>query len=327
MWHDKQEMPKVQPDSPMKQMARQLLASDSQENTRPQPLIRRVSLSERFSQDQEPGSTQKTIPSSDLIQKPRPQQSSGLVQKQDKTPRPQQRLARKPAHRLLAPKPRPGRFASLQEALAYARDSFPLPREIQMKQEVPRQAWLLNQIQACHDEGDLRRLAYSLSSQDLANLFPCLAELKTGSVIDKLLRLIALRASKYLYFQGWISLQYTYPRSTVQKGLTVLCEILEDKNAHAYQLERLNFQSLPLGLDRFDWQSVHLISEISLPNTRHFMSSIIKYLRDSGLSGEEFFQKYGIYRDLALGQAIIGQWEMAVFESNLHNNHPLHNLF
>lgn len=230
---------------------------------------------------------------------------------------------RKPGTRKLGQ----GRFSSLQDALVFSLGQFPLPKEIQLRQKPEHQTWLLSQVQACHNEQALRRFASSLSTKDLAILFPSLASLKTGSVIDKLLRIIALRASKYLYLQGWITLQYAYPRSTVQKGLALLCEILEDKNPRLQNLADLDYQGLVLGPERFDWESVHLISEISLPNTRHFMSSIIKYLRDSGLTGSEFFQHYGIYRDLALGQAIISQWDMAVFESNLHSNNPLQNLF
>ncbi len=376
MWRDRQDLQRPEPDSPMKQMARQLFASEAQEETNDQLHIRQANLADRFGKDLGPvqelmanldalaqgeseeeaeknkaeGKTKGKMPVAVArSQPPEPRLVAGQGEERAKSDkqaiqqhpmlrpvslgrpqRPQAPTLAKAKPIPLAPRPTErgqGRFASLQEALAFSRDRFPLPKEIQLRQKPEHQTWLLSQVQACHNEQALRRFAYSLSTQELAILFPCLASLKTGSAIDKLLRIIALRASHYLYLQGWITLQYAYPRSTVQKGLALLCEILEDKTLRRQNLTDLDYQGLMLGSDRFDWASVRLISEISLPNTRHFMSTIIKYLRDSGLTGAEFFQRYGIYRDLALGQAIISQWDMAVFESNLHSNHPLQNLF
>lgn len=220
-------------------------------------------------------------------------------------------------------------FSSLEDALNHSRRYMPLPQEIQLRQRPEHKTWLLARLQSCQNQRQLQNFADSLNTKDLDILFPSLASMKKGEEINKLLSVILLRASKYLYVQGWVTLQYAYPRSTVQKGLAMLCEVLEEKQkteqGEDYRLGEYN--GLNLGVDHFDWQSVHLISEISLPNTRHFLSSIIKYLKDSQASGQDFFRKYGIYRDLALGQAIINQWDMAVFESNIHSNDPLRSLF
>lgn len=221
-------------------------------------------------------------------------------------------------------------FSGFKEAVTYSRRYMPLPQEIQLSQRPEHKTWLVAKLQSCQNQRQLQNFADSLTTRDLDILFPSLASMKKGEEINKLLSVILLRASKYLYVQGWITLQFAYPRSTVQKGLAMLCEVLEEKQkseqAEHYHLGQ--YRGLNLGTDHFDWQSVHLISEISLTNTRHFLSSIIKYLKDSQISGQEFFQKYGIYRDLALGQAIINQWDMAVFESNIHNNNdPLRSLF
>lgn len=226
--------------------------------------------------------------------------------------------------------PRPRRFKNFSDVVAYAQDQLPTPKEMQLQQKREYQTWLMAKIATCDTKDKFERFAYSLDYKDLAILFPTLATLKTGEEIDKLLRIIVLRASKYLYIQGWLTLQYAYPRSTVQKGLALLCEVLEDKGIQdqSLNLEEVDIlDGLDLGPDNFDWRSVHLISEISLPNTRHFMSTIIKFIRDSEISGANFFKRYGIYRDLSLGQAIINQWDMAIFESNLHEQGQLASLF
>lgn len=224
------------------------------------------------------------------------------------------------------------RFATLHDAVNFSRTQLPLPTEMQINQKQEHYTWLISRINNCQNQAELASFAFSLNFKDLAILFPALATLKKGEEIERLIQIILMRASKYLYVQGWITLQYSYPRSTVQKGLAVLCEILEENDEDIRKIrltseDDFEFDGLNLGHEHFDWRSVHLISEISLPNTRHFLSSIIKYIRDSGISGDDFFQRYGIYRDLSLGQAITSQWEMAIFESSLHSQNPLRRLF
>ncbi len=224
------------------------------------------------------------------------------------------------------------RFATLHDAVSFSRTQLPLPTEMQINQKQEHYTWLISRINNCQNQAELASFAFSLNFKDLAILFPALATLKKGEEIERLIQIILMRASKYLYVQGWITLQYSYPRSTVQKGLAVLCEVLEENDEDIRKIrltsdDDFEFDGLNLGHEHFDWRSVHLISEISLPNTRHFLSSIIKYIRDSGISGDDFFQRYGIYRDLSLGQAITSQWEMAIFESSLHSQNPLRRLF
>lgn len=218
----------------------------------------------------------------------------------------------------------PRRFASLGDALDFSRSQLPLPREMQLAQKPAHRTWLIAKINHCADQQALSNFAFSLDYKDLATLFPALASLKRGDEIDRIISIIMMRASKYLYIHGWITLQYAYPRSTVQKGLAELCEVLEkqrknEEKNHAGRIES-QLPPLQLGADRIDWKSVRMISEISMPNTRHFLASMIRYIRDSGLSGDEFFETYGIYRELPLGQAINSQWEMAMFEENLSRN-------
>lgn len=215
----------------------------------------------------------------------------------------------------------PRRFSCLQEALDFSRRQLPLPREMQLSQQTAHRTWLTAQINHCPDQQALSSFAFSLNYKDLATLFPALASLKRGDEIDRIISIIMMRASKYLYIHGWITLQYAYPRFTVQKGLAELCEVLEtqrrsEEKNHAGRNES-NLPPLRLGADRFDWKSVRMISEISMPNTRHFLASMIRFIRDSGMSGDEFFNTYGIYRELPLGQAVSSQWEMAMFEENL----------
>lgn len=231
--------------------------------------------------------------------------------------------------------PNPRRFKNLKEAVSYSRENLPLPREMQLAQKQEHRTWLIAQLKRCNSHPELSKFAFSLNYKDIAILFPTLATLKQGEEIDRIISIIMMRASKYLYLHGWVTLQYAYPRSTVQKGLSVLCEVLESQASHdinSLGIEHARMDTpfdttLAIGADRFDWKSVHLISEISLPNTRHFISSIIRYLRDSGMSGDDFFRVYGIYRDLPLGQAIRSQWEMSTFEDHLHSNFSVHQLF
>lgn len=215
------------------------------------------------------------------------------------------------------------RFSSLNEAVMFSRQLLPLPREMQLAQKPAHRTWLIAQINHCENRKMLSDFAFSLNYKDLATLFPALATLTRGEEVDRLISIIMMRASKYLYLQGWITLQYAYPRSTVQKGLAELCTILERQPQAGQQDQNPEedpwFDALHLGPERIDWKSVRLISEISMPNTRHFLAGMTKYIRENNMSGDEFFKRYGIYRDLPLGQAIRSQWEMAMFERRINN--------
>lgn len=192
-----------------------------------------------------------------------------------------------------------------------------------MSQKPEHHTWLMARIGRCEDAKQLKHLAFSLDEKDLSTLFPSLARLKRGEAIDRLISVILMRASHYLYIQGWMTLQYAYPRSTVQKGLSELCEVLENQEGKARQPTGL----FPLGDERFDWSSILRISEITLPRNRHFLRNIIKYIKDHELTGEVFFQRFGIYRELPLGLAIRSHWDMAMFENHVEKLYHQKRLF
>lgn len=211
---------------------------------------------------------------------------------------------------------------SFADAVTFGRQSLPLPREMQLAQKQAHRTWLIAQINHCADKHALSEFAFSLNYRDLAVLFPALATLTRGAEVDRLISIIMMRASHYLYLQGWLTLQFAYPRSTVQKGLAELCHILARQTGslspqESEQTEQW-FKSLRLGPQRFDWPHLTLISELSMPNTRHFLAAIIKYLQESKMPLEAFFQRYGIYPDLPLGIAIRNQWDMSEFERRIN---------
>lgn len=211
---------------------------------------------------------------------------------------------------------------SFADAVTFGRQSLPLPREMQLAQQQAHRTWLIAQINHCADKHALSEFAFSLNYRDLAVLFPALATLTRGAEVDRLISIIMMRASHYLYLQGWLTLQFAYPRSTVQKGLAELCHILAKQtgNLSPQESEQTEqwFKSLRLGPQRFDWPHLALISELSMPNTRHFLAAIIKYLQESKMPLETFFQRYGIYPDLPLGIAIRNQWDMSEFERRIN---------
>lgn len=213
---------------------------------------------------------------------------------------------------------------SFADAVTFGRQSLPLPREMQLAQQQAHRTWLIAQINHCADKHALSEFAFSLNYRDLAVLFPALATLTRGAEVDRLISIIMMRASHYLYLQGWLTLQFAYPRSTVQKGLAELCHILARQTGslspqESEQTEQW-FKTLRLGPQRFDWPHLALISELSMPNTRHFLAAIIKYLQESKMPLEAFFQRYGIYPDLPLGIAIRNQWDMSEFERRINRS-------
>ena len=211
---------------------------------------------------------------------------------------------------------------SFADAVTFGRQSLPLPREMQLAQQQAHRTWLIAQINHCADKHALSEFAFSLNYRDLAVLFPALATLTRGAEVDRLISIIMMRASHYLYLQGWLTLQFAYPRSTVQKGLAELCHILARQTSSLSPQESEQseqwFKTLMLGPQRFDWPHLALISELSMPNTRHFLAAIIKYLQESKMPLEAFFQRYGIYPDLPLGIAIRNQWDMSEFERRIN---------
>lgn len=225
----------------------------------------------------------------------------------------------------------PRQASSFEEALDFARRLHPLPQEMQLAQKPTHRTWMLAQLNHCNTQERLSRFAFSLNYEDLALLFPTLASLKRGKHIDRLLSIILMRASHYLYLQGWITLQYAYPRSTVEKGLSELCRILEDSffpgGPELGEEEREYLERLSFGDQQFIWPKVRLISEIAYPNQRHFISKIISAVKEEGKTLEDFYKEFAVYRDLPLAKAIQSQWDMQRIEQKQSSTYSPRQLF
>lgn len=212
----------------------------------------------------------------------------------------------KPVHEVSAVKP-VLRFRTFREAQEHARRTLPLPREMQIEGQSVNYQWLMAQLKVADTPERLHALAYRLNYKDLAVLFPTLATLSKRGPTEQIQTLIRARASLYLYYHGFITLQFAYPKNAVAKALSDLCIQLEDR-LYAYGSgvpARFGHRHKPDINGRIVWSDVPLISEIAMPNSRHFLSDIAKAALDSSEPLDVFFARYAIYEDLPLGQAIV----------------------
>ncbi len=206
----------------------------------------------------------------------------------------------------------PLRYKSLEEAMGGLRDFHPLPSELILRQAPHHSTWLMTQINNVNTKNELEELADSLSYKDLSLLFTTLSTKKRRSEVDQIMNLIRLRASHYLYLCGWLTFQYCYPRSSVSRALSDLCTILEDlAYVRENRLQRKRFRREPLALPvvsvgkgRIIWSRVPLISQISLPNSRHFIADIATEMIESKVDPAAFFEEYAIIPGEPLADAI-----------------------
>lgn len=207
----------------------------------------------------------------------------------------------------------PLRFNNFADALSSCREDHRLPEELLMDQTAVQRTWLLSQLKKADTVPKLEALAYRLTYKDLALLFSALATLKKREETDQIQSVIRLRASHYLYLCGWVTFQYSYPRSSVAKALSDLCIILEDVSFLKEQMT--DWRHVPpvtipeLGGDFIIWSEVPLISEISLPNSRRFISDIATEMFESNLDENQFIKRYAIFPNLSLGRAIFDKYE------------------
>ena len=202
------------------------------------------------------------------------------------------------------------RYKTFREAREFARLSLPLPREMQTEGQSVSYQWLTAQLKVADTPERLQELANRLNYKDLAVLFPTLATVSKRGPAEQIQTLIRARASLYLYYHGWVTLQFSYPRNAVAKALSDLCIQLEDRLYTFGNLmpARLGRRAKPdLGPGRTVWSDVPLISEIALPNSRHFLTDVAKAAMESNQPLEHFFRMYGIYDDLPLGDAVLAR--------------------
>lgn len=222
----------------------------------------------------------------------------------------------KPRPRIPKSHPVPLVYKSFAEAVEGCREKHPLPFELISSQTPSHATWLLSQLKQARTRPELEALADSLSYRDLSMLFSTLSNLKRRDETAQIQNLIRLRASHYLYLCGWLTLQHTYPRSSVSDPLADLCMILEDlrfvRDSERKSRRSLPLPSIPLGPWRVIWTRVPLISEIALPNSRHFITEIAREIYESKADLQGFFLEYAIYPGLPLADAIARRYEEMV---------------
>ncbi len=194
------------------------------------------------------------------------------------------------------------RATNLDEVKEIAKDYLPLPREQQniVKTNIN---WLMSQLYTCPNAEALDFMADSLRTEDLLGIFPALAVCKSSYDRERLTYLIKRRANKLLYFHGWLTLQATYPKSSVQRALTELCaELNKDQDSVENNLrEKPEFDLGGRGV--FNWINMPLITDIANPASRHFVSRLADRSEEYD-DFSEFCQIYGIYEDLQLARQI-----------------------
>lgn len=208
---------------------------------------------------------------------------------------------------------------TLDQLVEKAKTIHPLPRERQMKIKPTHRNWLIAQLRKANNEEKLHDFAYSLTHKELALLFPVLATTHKPITAERIKTIIRLRASKSLYFHGWITWQFIYPDNRLAKSLTELCEVLADQKLPGQKLaqdliiERESDISI-LPYPHFNWPEIRLISDLIMPDNRRFMSHIINHLLENNIELEDFLAKFAIYDDLALGKAIINNYRVEKVE-------------
>lgn len=208
---------------------------------------------------------------------------------------------------------------SLTDLVEKTEKILPLPRERQMNISQTHRNWLIAQLHKNDSENELINFAYSLNHDQLSFIFPILATISKRSHKEKIKTIISLRASKILYAQGWITLQYIYPDNQLAKVLTNLCEKLENKKIPLALRKKENENNLNANLfpyPHINWSKIKLITKISNPDNRRFINHLVKHLLDKEIEIENFFKEYGIYDDLSLGIAIKNNYETEKLERN-----------
>lgn len=206
----------------------------------------------------------------------------------------------------------------LEDLADLAKEYHPLPRESQLAIKKTHLNWFLAQLKDLNSDQDLVDFAYSLNHRELSLLFPILASIKKKSSLEKIRTLILLRQSKVLYISGWVTLQYIYPNAKTAKALADLCQDLEALKLPGFQnADNLTDFQTNLYYPHFAWPEIHLISEVCSPDHRHFIQKIVRHLLNTGTNPVDFFEAYGIYHDLALGTAILADYELEKLELKL----------
>ncbi len=215
-------------------------------------------------------------------------------------------VLRKPQHKSVQ------RVHNMREAVVQSRKILPLPHEQQEKLQRTDINWLMGQLYTCPTKEALIEFGRNLENKDLVLLFPAYAACNSAYDRERLLMLIKMRACRMLYINGWVTVQALYPKSAVQKALQELCaEILHQQElSRSFQQQITKAENLLLEQQlklpqHIDWSRVPLITEVALPASRNLVNQLIDSIENSAYTAQEFLQKYGIYPDLPLGQAIL----------------------
>lgn len=190
-----------------------------------------------------------------------------------------------------------------------SRYQLPLPKEMQAENKQVHLAWFKTEFDRCRTKEEIEDFAHRLTTNDLSLIFPILSTVKNFRDRDRLYGIIEARAGRYLYSHGWTTMQYTYPNSYVQRGLSLLCKTMEDNALPFHNVNRMKeaelFSSQDLPQDHFNWATIPLISAVSMPNNRHFVSDLVSYAVNHDYSPDRLFQMFGIYTDTPFAEAVL----------------------
>ncbi|NLV47244.1 MAG: hypothetical protein GXY22_01135 [Clostridiaceae bacterium] len=212
-----------------------------------------------------------------------------------------------------------GRLKSSAEAI---RSHLKLPDEWSELTGTEEQERLSVIIRTTTSGRPVIHLAHQLTSRDLRYIFPILAEAATTDKltrqdVDKIILIIRERACPSLYRFGWAAYQSEYPCQLVARGLSILCGILEIKKLSEETIEHVRFSSR--SLKRYP----DLISELALPDSRHFVETLVKAMAKRQLTLKEWVKNYCVQPDQPFGRAVISHCFLSGSASLFRNSQTL----
>ena len=231
------------------------------------------------------------------------------------------------------PKPvlKPTDPPTMEHMVKESRYQLPLPKEMQAENKRVHLAWFRTEFDRCRTKEEIEDFAHRLTTNDLSLVFPILSTVKNFRDRDRLYAIIEARAGRYLYSHGWTTMQYTYPNSYVQRGLSLLCKTMEENALPFHNVNRMKesdlFSSQDLPQNHFNWATIPLISAVSMPNNRHFVSDLVTYAVNNGYSPDRLFQMFGIYTDTPFAEAVLQRFIELEIEGTGEGNRGLRRFF
>ncbi len=198
------------------------------------------------------------------------------------------------------------RLKQLQDRLA---PFFPTPQETAVRFPVELITDLLSEINALKSAAETVQWARHLLPSRLNLLFPALAiseqrrELFEPKTLEKLFLVIRERACASLYPKAWAIWQQYYFQPQVNRGLIILCGILEIKRSSGITPPKSS-QSLVSG-QKSARSLLPLITNLVELNTTNTARKLISKLINYPLSLADFLENYDVDSQAPFGQAVL----------------------